>query len=114
MTSVDKQPQTFTVPMGALTRFRVLAFVTGVCLLILVLVAMPLRYLAEHDLVMTIIGPVHGFAYMVYLVFAFDLAMKCRWSIKGTVLVLLAGTVPFFSFVAERKVTTRLKAGERI
>ena len=67
-------------------------------------------YLAEHDLVMTIIGPVHGFAYMVYLVFAFDLAMKCRWSIKGTVLVLLAGTVPFLSFIAERSATKDVRA----
>jgi hypothetical protein len=40
--------------------------------------------------------------------------LRARWSAKGTALVLLAGTVPFLSFVAERKVTHRMRAGERV
>jgi integral membrane protein len=43
-----------------------------------------------------------------------DLAIKARWSIKGTVLVLLAGTIPFLSFVAERRVTHRVGAGQPV
>jgi integral membrane protein len=42
---------------------------------------------------------------MVYLVTAFMLALKARWSILKTVLVMLAGTIPLMSFVAERRVT---------
>jgi len=60
--------------------------------------------------VVSVVGPIHGFAYMVYLVLAFDLAMRARWPFKYTILVLLAGTVPFLSFVAERKVTHRVRA----
>ena len=90
---------------AALTRFRAMAYVVGVLLLILVFVAVPLRYLADQPLLVSIVGPIHGFLYMVYLVTAFDLAVRARWPFVRTVLVLLAGTVPVMSFVAERKAT---------
>ena len=47
----------------------------------------------------------HGYLYMVYLVTAFMLAIRARWSVVKTVLVMLAGTIPLMSFVAERRVT---------
>jgi integral membrane protein len=90
---------------AALTRFRIIAYVVGVFLLILAFVAMPLKYLADSPTLVSIVGPVHGFLYMVYLVVAFDLAVRAKWSLTRSVLVLLAGTVPIMSFVAERRVT---------
>ena len=90
---------------GALTRFRVMAYVVGVLLLVLVFVAMPLKYFADQPALVAIVGPMHGFLYMVYLVTAFDLAVRAKWPFGRTLLVLLAGTVPVMSFVAERKVT---------
>lgn len=90
---------------AALTRFRVMAYATGVLLLVLVFVGMPLRYLADQPTVVAIVGPLHGFLYMVYLVTAFDLAVRAKWPFVRTLLVLLAGTVPLASFIAERKVT---------
>jgi integral membrane protein len=89
----------------ALTRFRVMAYITGVLLLILVFVAMPLKYLADQPTMVAVVGPLHGFMYMVYLVAAFDLAVRAKWPFLRTALVLLAGTIPAMSFVAERKVT---------
>ncbi len=94
---------------AALTRYRVMAYVVGVVLLVLVLVAMPAKYLAHRPALVAAVGPVHGFLYMVYLAAAFHLAVKCRWPLGRTVLVLLAGTVPFLSFVMERKVTRQVR-----
>jgi len=99
---------------AALTRYRVMAYVVGVLLLVLVLVAMPLKYFADTPGPVAVVGTGHGFLYAVYLLTAFDLALRARWSAKGTVLVLLAGTVPFLSFVAERIVTRKTRAGERL
>ncbi len=109
------EPSTAAVPprvAGTLTRYRVMSYVVGVMLLILVLVAVPLRYAAGIPEVSKVVSPVHGFLYMVYLVAAFDLALKARWTARGTVLVLLAGVVPFLSFWAERRVTSRVRAGQ--
>lgn len=97
---------------GALTRYRVMAYVVGVWLILLVLVAMPLKYFADSPTMVEIVGPVHGFLYMIYLVTAVDLAFRARWSPVKTVLVMLAGTVPFVSFVAERRVTADAAARE--
>ena len=96
----------------ALGRYRVMAVVVGVMLLVLVAVAIPLKYAADVPEVSAIVSPVHGFLYIVYLVAAFDLALKARFTAKGTILVLLAGVVPFVSFVAERRVTARVRAGQ--
>lgn len=95
---------------GALTRFRVMAYVVGVFLLLLC-VAMVLKYAADMGQFMKVVGPVHGFLYAIYLVISVDLALKLRWSMKGTALVLLAGTIPFLSFWAERKVVEKTAQG---
>ncbi|MFD7658595.1 DUF3817 domain-containing protein [Actinosynnema sp. NPDC059797] len=98
---------------GALTRFRFMAYVVGVGLLLLV-AAMFAKYVGDNETMMRIVGPVHGFLYAVYLVLTVDLALKARWSIKGTALVLIAGTIPFVSFYAERKVVANLRTGKAL
>ncbi len=90
---------------GALLRFRVIAYVVGVGLITLVLIGVPLKYLADTPVVAETVGPLHGFLFMVYLVLTVDLSSRCRLGAVPTLLVMLAGTIPFLSFVAERKVT---------
>ncbi len=90
---------------GALTRYRIIAWIVGVLLIVLVLVGMPLKYLGDNATVVAAIGPLHGALYMVYLLLTFDLSRRVRWEFGRMVLVMLAGTIPFFSFWAERRVT---------
>ncbi len=52
-----------------------------------------------------VVGTIHGYLYLVYLGVAFDLTRKFRVPLGWMLLVLLAGTVPFCAFVAERKLT---------
>jgi integral membrane protein len=94
---------------GSLARFRFMAYLTGVGLLVLTL-GVILKYLAGAPTLVAIVGPIHGVFYMAYLVFAFDLSLKSKWQPLYTLMVLLAGTIPFLSFVAERKVTHRVTA----
>ena len=96
---------------GALTRYRIIAWIVGVVLIALVVVGMPLKYLGDNDVVVAGIGPIHGFLYMVYLVATFDLGRRAQWPLSRMLLVMLAGTVPFFSFWAERVVTHKWAAG---
>ena len=88
-----------------LLRYRVMAWIVGVGLVVLVFVGVPLKYAAHQQLVVEIVGPLHGFLYIVYLLVAFELAVRRRWPIWKAVLVLGAGTVPLLSFVVERWVT---------
>ncbi len=95
---------------ASLTRYRVMAYTVGVGLVILVLIGMPLKYLAGSPAVVEVVGPLHGFLYLVYLMAALDLAIRRRWSLPRTAVVLLAGTVPFLSFVVEHQVTREVRA----
>lgn len=92
----------------ALIRYRVIAYVVGVVLLVLVLVAVPIKYIGGDPALVKAVGPIHGFLYMAYLLLAYDLARRNSWALGPTVLLLLAGTIPFVSFVAERRVTRML------
>lgn len=88
----------------ALTRYRVLAYITGVLLLVLV-AAMLVKYAGSGDgRFVDVVAPMHGWVYAVYVVATLDLAVRRRWGWLKAVLVLIAGTVPFASFVAERRV----------
>ncbi|MBY8873317.1 DUF3817 domain-containing protein [Micromonospora sp. PLK6-60] len=97
---------------GALTRYRVIAWIVGVALVVLVLIGMPLKYLFHDPTVVAVVGTAHGWLYMLYLAATFDLSRRVHWPLKRMLLVMLAGTVPFVSFYAERRVS-RWLAHER-
>ena len=95
----------------ALLAYRIAAWVTGVGLLVLVVIAMPLKYVFGQPELVSIVGVAHGFLYMIYIVCTLLLAERCRWKPLDALLILVAGTIPVASFVAERRVTRRVRAG---
>ena len=99
---------------AALQRYRVMANVVGVLLILLIVIAVPLKYLADMPTPVTILGTAHGWLYALFFLSAVDLALRAKWSLKGSVLTVLAGTVPFLSFYAERNATRKTRVGERV
>jgi integral membrane protein len=97
---------------GALLRYRVMAYIVGVMLIVLVCVGVPLQYAASQPGVVKIVGPLHGFLYIIYLVAAFDLVRRARLSLWQLVAMIAAGLVPGLAFLVERVVTRRV--GSRI
>jgi integral membrane protein len=94
---------------AAVTRYRVLANVVGVFLLLLC-IGMVIKYgPSKQDAVVAIVGPVHGFLYMVYLAFAFDLYRRARWPLSRMVTMVAGGLVPFLAFVVERRIVRELR-----
>ena len=93
---------------ASLTRYRVLAWITGIWLLLLVFEMIAKYGYGVEGLEW--IGPVHGAVYFLYLLMTIDLAMKVRWPLLKTLLTLLAGTVPFVSFWVEHIRTKDVKA----
>ena len=98
--------------------YRILALTVGVLLTVLVFVAMPLKYFATEgsslqqfgDTLTMIVAIGHGYIYMAYLVVAFVVSRRARWSMPFTLLVLAAGLVPILIFWVEHQVTQRLRA----
>ncbi|MFF9278596.1 DUF3817 domain-containing protein [Streptomyces griseosporeus] len=97
---------------SVLTRYRVMAYVTGV-LLVLLTLGVIAKYLLDMDGAdgfTSVVGIAHGWLYVVYLIFAFDLGSKAKWPVKKQLWVLLAGTIPTAAFFVERKVSHELEA----
>ncbi|MGA4670027.1 DUF3817 domain-containing protein [Propionibacteriaceae bacterium Y1923] len=94
---------------GALLRYRVMAYVVGVLLVVLVLIGMPLKYIWNDGRVVTWTGVPHGWLYMILIITAFDLGRRVKWSWTRLVGIALAGTVPFLSFVAEHFATKNVR-----
>ena len=91
---------------AAVLRYRVMAYVTGVVLVILCFVGIPLQ-IAGHPAVANDVGVVHGILYIIYLATAWLLARRLRLTVKPTLIMLLAGTIPIMTFIVERWVTRR-------
>ena len=86
----------------AALRYRVMAYITGVLIIVVCFVGIPLQIAAHNFFIVNDIGTVHGFLYIVYIVFAYILAQKLKMKMGPTILLLLAGTVPVMTFFVER------------
>lgn len=102
--------QTSRSVRGALLRYRVMAYLVGTLLVVLVVVGLPLKYIWFDDTVVRLTGIPHGWLYMVLLITAYDLGRRAHWGWGRMILIGLAGTVPFLSFVAERSATKDVQA----
>ena len=89
----------------ALARFKFIAYLAGV-VLILFTIEITLKY--SGILEIPWFAQLHGIVYMVYVVIAFDISRKAKLSLRETFLVLIAGTIPVMSFVAESRIRRRV------
>jgi integral membrane protein len=87
---------------AAALRYRVMAYITGVLIIVVCFVGIPLQVAAHNTFIANDIGTLHGFLYIVYIVFAYILAQKLKMKMGPTVLLLLAGTIPVMTFIVER------------
>ena len=94
-----------------LLAYRVLANVVGVLLVILVFVGIPLNHLADQPIVSQVVAPLHGYLYLIYVIVSFLLSRQLRLGMPRTLLVLLAGLVPFLTFIVERRLVRDVSTG---
>lgn len=97
---------------GALLRYRIMAFTAGIWLLLLC-VEMFMRYLVnenqEHFLGKWV-AQAHGWIYVIYLITVVDLWTRARTSTGQLISMVLAGAIPIFSFIQERRTTKQIQA----
>lgn len=104
------EASTVAAASGHLKRYRVMAFVTGVVLMCgciaLILKALDVPHMEPWT---GFIWVAHGYLYLVYVIVTAMLGVKLRWPPLRYALVMLAGTIPTMSFVAEHFVTRAVR-----
>ena len=105
------EPAEVTTPVekvqSALLRYRVLAWITGLWLLLLV-AELIMKYGFGNDS-LDFVPIVHGWVYFVYLICAIDLSIRVRWPLGKIIVTAIAGTIPFLSFWVEHIRTKEVK-----
>lgn len=100
---------TWKTPLG---RLRLLGVGEGASFLVLLLVAMPLKYLADWPLAVRVVGLAHGVLFMLYVWAAIQATLEYRWSAGRFALLLLASVLPGGPFVADARLLRRLPEAE--
>ena len=92
----------FTTNIG---RLRLLAFLEGTSLLLLVFVAVPFKHLLHDPSLVRAIGPVHGVLFLLFVLNTFQIAIEREWRFKTTTWkVLLACLIPFGTFYIDKTI----------
>ena len=111
MTTPETPEAQQTTPVAkirtALLGYRVMAWTTGIWL-----IALCYEIVAHYvyHVKLEWVAAVHGWVYFVYVLAAFNLAVKVRWPIAKTIGVLLAGTIPLLGIIVEHFQTKDIKA----
>jgi integral membrane protein len=88
--------------MTALRQLRLVALLEGASFLILLFIAMPLKYLADLPVAVRIAGSVHGFLFLVFVVLLFRAARQRAWPLRRSLLAFISSILPFGTFVFDR------------
>ncbi|MBD2871172.1 DUF3817 domain-containing protein [Paenibacillus arenilitoris] len=87
----------------ALGRLRIVGLLEGISFLVLLLIAMPLKYWADMPDAVMIAGSLHGALFILYMLAGLHVWIVHRWSIGKVALAFIAAFLPFGPFVLDRK-----------
>lgn len=88
--------------ISALKRLRLIGLLEGSSFLLLLLVAMPLKYLAGRPEAVQVVGAVHGGLWVLFLLAAGDVAVRRRWGAGRVMAAVAASVLPAGPFVFDR------------
>jgi integral membrane protein len=85
--------------MAALRQLRLVALLEGTSFLVLLFIAMPLKYLAGLPLAVRIVGSVHGGLFLLFVVMLYRAGLERRWPVRRWLIAFVSSIVPFGTFV---------------
>jgi len=89
--------------MNTLSIFRKVAIAEGVSYILLIFIAMPLKYWAEMPLAVKYTGWAHGLLFVLYIMFLIMAWVEYKWSFKKSALIGVASLLPFAPFLVDKK-----------
>jgi integral membrane protein len=88
--------------------FRLIADLEGVSFLVLLLIAMPLKYIWDKPWMVQKVGMAHGVLFIAYVAFVFVVRSEFGWNLRKTALALVASFVPFGTFWVNANLVPRV------
>lgn len=91
------------MPKSPIEVFRIISHLEGFSFLILLGIAMPLKYVANIPQVVSVVGMIHGILFILYIAAVIYMKMIDKWGMYRTIGALAASVVPFGNFVLDSK-----------
>ena len=83
--------------------FRLITFLEGSSYLLLLFVAVPLKYLMGDESYVKLLGMPHGVLFIAYIILSFVMRKKMNWNTTSFIIILLASIIPFGTFYVDKK-----------
>ncbi len=88
--------------------YRLTAFLEGVSYILLLLIAVPIKYLLNEAFYVKILGMPHGILFILYILFSIIAKIKYNWNFRKFLVISIASLVPFGTFYIDKKYLTKL------
>lgn len=82
-------------------RFRVISFIEGISYVVLLFIAMPLKYMYGFPLAVKITGSAHGFLFVLFMLLLAQVKIEYDWNLKKSIKAFIASLIPFGTFFLE-------------
>jgi len=89
--------------MNLLNSYRILSFLEGASYILLLFIGVPVKYFVGNPILDKALGMPHGILFIAYSIFTIYLCWRISWGIKGMLIFLIAGLLPFGTFYTVRK-----------
>lgn len=89
---------------SALKRFRIISAIEGLSYLLLIFIAMPIKYMGENPYPVKILGMIHGVLFIIFMISLFEAKRKESWDTGYMFQLFVLSLMPFGAFVIESKV----------
>ncbi len=95
--------------MSLLNIFRIISFLEGLSYILLLFIAVPLKYINNDASYVKMLGMPHGLLFMGYIALAIVLRTENQWIKNNFIMVLIASVIPFGTFVVENKLNKTIQ-----
>lgn len=93
-----------------LGRIRIIGFLEGLSLLVLIFVAIPMKHLFHNPALSKFLGPIHGAIFLVFVLNTLSLAIEQNWKFRTTTWkIIVACFIPFGTFYIDHKIFKNIK-----
>ncbi len=100
----------FTLFKTKLGRIRIIGFLEGLSLLVLIFVAIPMKHFFHNPALSKFLGPIHGAIFLVFVLNTMSLAIEQNWKFRTTTWKIIAACfIPFGTFYIDHKIFKHLK-----
>ena len=83
--------------------FRIISYLEGISYILLLFIAVPIKYYADDPSLVKLLGMPHGLLFVAYVILSFVSSKEYRWNSKKTLVVLISSVIPFGTFYVDYK-----------